>query len=157
MSIDKRTGNELNSEVGNPKAKKILRYSIVLFVIVIISLLITKILRINIISGKITIKNVVVTGEIDALGNPLAPSNHFNPDQLRIYCVVTVSAPKEINVGIRWYFEDKLIFEDRAMVDRWRAFYIQPLPGNMFQEGNYRAEVYLIVETLRSVYFTVGE
>jgi len=156
MSIDNKPGNELKSEVGNIKVKKLIRYGIVLFIIVLVSLLL-KILRINIISGKITIENVVITGEIDAQGNPLAPSNHFTPDQPRIYCVVSVSAPKEINVGIRWYFEDNLIFEDRAMVDRWRAFYIQPLPRKLFQEGNYRADVYLIDETLRTVYFTVGE
>jgi hypothetical protein len=143
--------------MGNPKAKKFFRYSVVLFVIVILSLLLAKILRINIISGKIMIENVVITGEIDAQGNPLAPSNQFNPNQPRIYCVVTVSAPKEINVGIRWYFEDKLIFEERAMVDRWRAFYIQPLPGKKFPEGNYRAEVYLIENRVRTVYFTIGE
>lgn len=156
MSIDNRFDNALNSEVGNPKVKKILRYSVVLFLIVIITILI-KILDINIVSGKITIENVVITGEIDAQGNPLAPSNHFNPEQPRIYCVVTVSAPKGINVGIRWYFEDQLIFEERGMVDSWRAFYIQPLPGKMFLEGNYRAEVYLIDEMVRTVYFTVGE
>jgi hypothetical protein len=157
MSIDKKPGNELKSEVGNVKGKKYIRYGIVLFIIVLVSLLLLKILHINIISGKITIEKVVIAGEIDAQGNPLAPSNQFNPNQPRIYCVVTVSAPKEINVGIRWYFEDKLIFEERAMVDRWRAFYIQPLPGKKFPEGNYRAEVYLIEDRVRTVYFTVGE
>jgi hypothetical protein len=113
------------------------------------------VIRVTLTTGTATITNVFTTTGLDSQGNPQPSQSSFPPDQSRIYCVVTVSSSKPVNVGVRWFLENELIFEDRALVNNWRAFFIQPLPGELFKKGNYRIEVYLIREPVRTINFSV--
>jgi hypothetical protein len=107
--------------------------------------------------GTITITDIVMTSELDEEGQPVSATTYFSADQPRIYCHVTVSSPKPVNVGIRWYREGELIFVDSALVNGWRAFYIEPLPGEQFQEGNYKVEIYFVEKSVREIEFTIGK
>jgi hypothetical protein len=99
------------------------------FLILIGIILFFVVRNINVSQGAITISDVVLTSELDEKGQPVSSTNHFSADQPRIYCRITLSSPKPVNVGVRWYREGGLIFEDSALVNGWRAFYIEPLPG----------------------------
>jgi len=82
--------------------------------------------------------------------------DRFPPETPRIYCIVKVVAPKPVHVGIRWIYEDEVIFVDEGTFNGDYGFYISPLPGEQFREGNYRVEIFLIEETIKSADFTVG-
>jgi hypothetical protein len=103
----------------------------------------------------ITITDVILTTGVDAQGQPIDDVTRFAPTVERIYCVVTVQAPKPINMGARWYYKDILIFEQAQTVDQRGYWWIRPT-GEAFPEGQYRVEIYLAKESSRTVYFTVG-
>ena len=115
------------------------------------------IVRIERTAGTITITEVILTTGFDAQGQPLAQANQFSPEQPRIYCVVKVSAPKPVNVGVRWFYSNEIIADEVVIVDGQHAWHIQPPAGQVFQEGVYRVEVYLVKEPVRTVYFSVGK
>lgn len=112
-------------------------------------------MRIERTSGSITITDVYLTTGLDAQGQPLPATTQFPPGQPRIYCVVTISAPKPVNVGVRWFYGDELIFDSMALVDGRRAYFIEPPPGKVFSEGEYRVEVYLVKDPVRVIHFSV--
>ena len=128
-----------------------------LFIFFLITLLGLGIIKLNVTttSGAIAITDVVTTTGFDSQGQPLPSSNRFSLNETRIYCFVTVKSPNPVNVGVRWFFENSLIYEDNATFNGSRAFFLQPLPGKVFQQGDYRVEIYLVEETLRTVQFSV--
>ena len=130
--------------------------SILLFVLCL-AVIFTAKLQLNTVSGPISITQAGLTSGFDEQGMPLPSDNKFPTTQPRIYCYVEISAPKSVNVGVRWYREDELIFEMRELVDRRRAFYIQNQPGHTFEEGNYRVELFLIEDPILTIPFTVGD
>ena len=127
-------------------------------ILILIAIIFVFVFRnVNVSKGTITITDVVLTSELDEQGQSVSATNYFNVEQQRIYCRITISSPKPVNVGIRWYREGELIFEDRALVNGWRAFYIEPLPGEKFQEGKYKVEIYLVDKSVRELEFTIGK
>ena len=105
----------------------------------------------------ITIEEVILTTEIDAQGVPVNQATHFAPTVEKIGCFVRVSAPKPISVGVRWYYQDKLISDAPQIVDRASLWWLSRTSGDSFPEGKYRVEVYLIKDPIRTVYFTIGQ
>jgi len=112
-------------------------------------------LKIRLSTGTIEITDIVLTTGLDSQGKPLQYESRFSTAQARIYCVIFISSPKPVNVIVWWYFQDQLIFEDAAVVNQWRAFYIEPLQGMEFPEGDYRVEISLVNIPVRVVYFSV--
>jgi hypothetical protein len=108
------------------------------------------------VNEPITITDVVLTTGITSQLQPLDSVTRFPFTQPRIYCLISISSPKPVNVGVRWYYEGNLIYDDKAIVENSRAFYIEPLPGNDFKPGKYKVEVYLVNEALRTMEFTVS-
>ncbi len=113
--------------------------------------------RININIGKIEITKAVITAEIDKDGNPLPSNGVFPSSQPRIYCYILINSPKPIQVGVRWYYGDTLIFQDTEMINIWKAYYIQPQPGERFRVGEYHVEIYFIDKAIRTLSFSVIE
>lgn len=109
------------------------------------------------VNESITITDVVLTTGITEQLQPLDSVTRFSIKQPRIYSLISISSSKPINVGVRWYYEDDLIYDDRAIVEDKRAFYIEPLPGGQFKPGRYKVEVYLVDEALRTMEFTVSK
>lgn len=105
--------------------------------------------------GPIHITDARIAVTIDDQGTPPPSVSAIRPDQPRIYCFIAISAPKPVVVGARWFHEEQLIFEDQALVETWRAFYIQPLPGEKFSEGEYRVEILLQKMVIKTLYFSV--
>jgi hypothetical protein len=128
----------------------------ILFVICL-AIIFTGKLQLNAVSGPIYITQAGLTSGFDEQGMPLPSDNKFSTTQPRIYCYVEISAPKPVNVGVRWYRENELIFEMRELVDKRRAFYIQNQPGHTFEEGNYRVELFLIEDPILTIPFTIGD
>jgi hypothetical protein len=48
-----------------------------------------------------------------------------------------------------------MIFEHQELVQTWRAFYIESLPGKTFPEGDYQVEILLANQVVRTVKFSV--
>lgn len=112
--------------------------------------------RITRVSGTVTITDVVLTSGIDAEGNPVDNVTQFDPTVDYICCVVTLSAPKPVHIGTRWYHEDTLIYE-QAITEGRTGYWCIERTGVAFSEGQYRVEVYLVERPERIVYFTVGQ
>ncbi len=108
-------------------------------------------------SSKINIADVVLTTGLDAQGMPVDNVTQFAPTASRIYCVVTIDAPKPIFVGTRWYYNDTLIMDKGQTVDKSGYMSLYRKDGSPFPEGQYRVEIYLVKEPSRTVYFTVGQ
>ena len=130
-------------------------FGILIIVFVVTVLVVFSRIQMN--AGRIEITKAAITTGIDEQGNPLPSTDHFPADQPRIYCYVSVSSPKPISLGARWFYGDTLIYKDMELVNGWRAFYIEPSPGEIFKEGEYRVEIYLVDEAIRTITFTVGK
>jgi hypothetical protein len=144
------------------KRKAFGKYVYLFFVCAVVVLLIfilTKILRIGLYPsvGSISIDEVSLTTGIDVAGQPIDSTTSFNSHQSKIYCFIKITSPKPVNVGIRWYYENHLIYDDNALVDGSRVFYIQPVEGELFPAGHYHLEIYLLKENLRAINFSVTE
>jgi hypothetical protein len=105
----------------------------------------------------IMITDVILTTGLDAQGRPVDNVTRFDPSVGRIYCVVTIDAPKPISLGMRWYFGDTLIMDQAQTVNNSGYMSIYRKDGTPFPEGQYRVEIYLAKEPSRTVYFTVGQ
>lgn len=106
---------------------------------------------------RITITSVILTTGVDAQGKPIDNVTHFASTVGRIYCVVTIDAPKPVQVGARWYYNNTLIYDQAITVDKSGYMALYRKDGTPFPEGQYRVEIYLVKETERTVYFTVGQ
>ncbi len=157
IQLPNSDGIQLKSKNPPNNMGKLLGCLGIFFILICILALVFGIFKFNLNSSSIYITEAVVTTNIDEAGNPDGVSTSFLPTQPRIYCLVKVEASQPVNVGIRWYLENDLVFQDQQLVDQWRAFYIEPLPGHQFIQGNYRVEIYLVSDALRTINFTVKE
>ena len=105
---------------------------------------------------RVTITNVVLTSGLDAQGRPIDSDVQFDPFVGRIYCVVTIDAPRPIYVGTRWYYDDTLIMDAHQTISESGYMLLYRKDGSPFPQGQYRVEVYLVKEAERIVYFKVG-
>jgi hypothetical protein len=162
MENQNSTGNEgnLSSEKIIKKSrisKKIFLWAGILLMIglLICVVIVFSTIKIGYNTGSIKITDARITTGIDPQGNPLPAVEEIKNSEPIVYCYVRLSAPKPILVGARWYLNNKLVYERQEMVDEWGAFLIQPKPGTTFQEGDYRVEVYLVKEALKTLHFKV--
>jgi hypothetical protein len=106
-------------------------------------------------SKPITITNVFLTTGLDAQGNPLPAVEEFLKDQSRIYCIVTIQAPKPIRVGVRWFYQDRLFADQAQTISTTGIWFLESTAEQKFRAGQYRVEVYLIESALRTKNFSV--
>jgi len=108
-------------------------------------------------AGTITISDAYTTTGLDEGGQPLDPTAVFDTNQDTIYLIVLVDSPSPVRVGVRWFFEDELISDQSSTVQGGGGWWwLTPPPGEAFQPGDYRAEVYLVEDAIRTVNFTVA-
>ena len=107
--------------------------------------------------GPITVTDIRITTDVDASGTPPPPKNVIKPEEPRIYCFVAISSPKAVSIRVKWYWNGMLIHEDQSMVESWRAYYIEPLPGKIFPEGDYTVDIFLYERKVKSINFTVEQ
>lgn len=107
--------------------------------------------------GSVTISDVVLTTAINPDLSPVDNVTHFAPSAPRIWCVITLQTNRAVPIGVRWYHGDTLVRDDMIRTDKKViASFVEPGEGRSFPEGQYRVEVYMVKEPLRTVYFTVG-
>lgn len=113
-------------------------------------------LSLNLSRGSITISDVVLTSDVTPDFAPVNDISHFDSSAPRIWCLVTLQTDRSVHVGARWYYGNDLLRDDMLQTERVAAFFIEPGEGYSFPEGQYRVEIYLVEEPLRTMYFTVG-
>ncbi len=111
--------------------------------------------RININTGRIEITKAIITNMVDVDGNAFPSNGIFPSSQPRIYCYIAINSSKPIQVGVRWYYGDKKIFEDMEEIYTWKAYYIEPIAGEKFRTGDYHVEIYLIDKAIRTLSFSI--
>jgi hypothetical protein len=108
-------------------------------------------------TSSITIDDAFMTTGLDAQRQPFPATTLFSSGQAKIYCFVTITASQPIPIGVRWFYQSDLILEQKEMVNGKGAFVIVPPSGKKFQIGEYRVEIYLVKDALRTVYFSVDQ
>jgi hypothetical protein len=103
-----------------------------------------------------SIDQVILTSELDDKGYPVGSKSVFRPSE-RIICVVTTTGTDGGIVGMRWYYQDKLIFEQFGKTqNNMIGTYIQSNRSVVLEEGYYRVDILITGETpLKTVNFTV--
>lgn len=110
-------------------------------------------------SGTVKITELVMAKDVTSDGNPIEPALEFNTNDKRIYCIVGVTGPENVRIGSRWYFGDKLIYDRMLSLGTQRrgTFWLDMAPGQKFPVGDYRVEIYLIKEPIKTITFKVVE
>jgi hypothetical protein len=94
------------------------------------------------IDGAYSIDEIVLTNELDSTGRPVRSANKFRPSERIIGWVSTQGA--EGIVGMRWYYEDELIFEHFGKTeDNEILTYLQSTADITLPEGEYRLDIHI--------------
>ena len=150
---------ENNKSKPKPKAVIYIIISFVIFILLLFGFFLllreSEVLQISSRTGSVKIHDAYLTldkdlPKMEQIGPPI-----FLTDSDRIYLVVILETEKPVNVGVRWYWEDELITQENASLDRPFAWYIQSETTGGFQPGNYRAEIYLIEKAIHSLDFII--
>lgn len=107
--------------------------------------------------GPIIVRDVFLTTEVAPDGTVGERATEFPAGTPRIWCIVDIESPKPVRVGVRWYYEGKLLLDQVQVVYRRGGWYIETPPGEHFLPGRYWVEVYLVKKAVRTVYFKVVE
>jgi hypothetical protein len=104
--------------------------------------------------GPYTINEIVLTDKLDENGYPIGYVDKFRPDQ-QIICWVSTKGAEGI-IGMRWYYEDKLIFEhfDKTQDNQIYTF-VQSSPTVTLPEGNYHVDIHITQTPRKTLYFKV--
>ena len=108
-------------------------------------------------SGPITIQDAYLTLDPELSKPTSGQTPTFPADTSRIYLAVFLESEIPVHLGVRWYFEDELIFQQSGTFDRPFVWYIQSETEVGFLPGIYRAEIHLIKEPIRILEFTIEE
>ncbi len=105
--------------------------------------------------GSIVVKDAFLTAEVTPNGSTGERAFKFPADTHRIWCIVDVEAPRPVRVGVRWYYQGKLLLDQVQVVSKRGGWYIDPPPGEYFPVGEYQVEVYLVKRAVRTLYFEI--
>lgn len=111
----------------------------------------TGLVQINQQRGSITIQDAYLTLDPELSKPNPGQIPTFPSDAGRIYLAVFLESEIPVHLGVRWYFEDKVIVHQSATIDRPFAWHIQVETAEGFFPGNYRAEIFLIEEPVQVV------
>lgn len=143
---------------NNPKI-----FILSLVLVLIIALGVFLILRQTIFSqisrqkGSITIQDAYLTLDPELSKPTPGQIPSFPTDTNRIYLAVFLESEIPVHLGVRWYFEDELIFKQSGSFDRPFVWHIQVETAEGFIPGNYRAEIFLIEEPVRVLEFKIED
>ena len=108
-------------------------------------------------SGSITIQDAYLTLDPELSKPTSGQTPTFPADTSRIYLAVFLESEIPVHLGVRWYFEDELIFQQSATFDRPFVWHIETETPGSFFPGNYRAEIFLIEEPVRVLEFKIED
>jgi hypothetical protein len=104
--------------------------------------------------GPYQIEEVVLTSELDQVGQPVSSSTKFTPSQT-ITCWVATRGAEGL-IGMRWYYQDQLIYNGYGETHQNQiSTYIRSTPPQLLPKGQYRVEIYTVEKPHESVYFTI--
>ena len=113
-------------------------------------------LNIDRISGDVYITEAHLTAAPEGSSSGNGSSGPpFHPHTEEIHLITTVQSDAPVPVGVRWYREGDLIFEERARVMGTVAWYVRPGTLNYFQPGHYKVEIFLVEEPVRTLEFEI--
>lgn len=109
--------------------------------------------------GPVWIDELIVTSGFDADGEPIDQVEVLGPDVSRVYCFARITGPNQVQMGIRWYHEDQLIWTDVMAfgTGRTKAVFLAREGDQPFPPGNYRCEIYAVEKALQEARFRVEE
>ena len=108
-------------------------------------------------SGPIYLVDARITTELYQGGNYPPSQDKIRPNEPKIYCLVSLSSPKEVDITVEWYRNGKLIYKDHSPTKSWSAFSLKTIDGSNFPEGEYRVDIKLLNTILRSIMFSVSD
>lgn len=110
-------------------------------------------------SGTIYVGEPVMSKAIDERGDPIEPTTVFKTTDKRIYCTIDIRGPDHVRLGARWYYGDKLIYDRVIDFGRQRrgGWWVDVGPDGKFPPGDYRVEIYLLKDPIRTSLFQVTE
>ncbi len=110
-------------------------------------------------SDSISIEEPVMARGIDEEGNPVEPTSVFGRADRQIYCVVAFRGPENLHLGARWYYGEVVVADYVINLGkRQHGFWqLTTKQGQPFPPGDYRVEIYVIKEPLKTIHFKVEE
>ena len=109
----------------------------------------------------VSIENIILSGSVDANGNPTAESSNLNVGTKEIYLVIKLSNMKNTdNISVKWTYLDKGIeidsksFTPENEFTGNKIFKIKISQG--FPYGNYEVRVFLNGGQVKTIPFNVG-
>lgn len=79
----------------------------------------------------------------------------FSREEPIIHLITTIDSDNPVAVGVRWYRENDLIFQQIHRVNGTVAWFIEPRELPHFQSGLYRVVVYLGNDPVRTMTFEI--
>ena len=105
-------------------------------------------------NGDYSIESVTLSSELEN-DEPVDLKDTFMPSEVIICTVKTVGKDDGI-IGMRWFLGDNKIYEYRGKTkDNLISTYIYSQGSAVLPEGKYRVEIFILEETLETVYFDV--
>ncbi len=107
-------------------------------------------------NGAYTLAEIVLTNELDQTNHPMRSVDKFRPYEKIIGWVSTKGA--EGIIGMRWYYEDQLIFENFGKTQNNQIFtFLQSNAEVTLPEGEYRLDIHITEKPLESIPFVVEQ
>ena len=109
----------------------------------------------------VSIDNIILSGSIDANGNPTAESSSFNAGTKELYLVIKLSNMKNTdNISVKWTYLDKgLEIDSKSFTPQNNytgSHTFKIIMSEGFPYGNYEVRVFLNGVHVKTVSFNVG-
>lgn len=109
----------------------------------------------------VSIENIILSGGVDANGNPTPESSSFNIGTKEIYLVIKLSNMKNSdNISVKWTYLDKGLEIDSKSFTPEKNYTgshtFKIIMSEGFPYGNYEVRVFLNGIQIRTIPFNVG-
>ena len=139
------------------KFKKILLIILTFLIIISGGIVLSGCLKVE----PVSIENIILSGSVDANGNPTAESDNFNVGTKEIYLVIKLSNMKNTdNISAKWTYLDKgLEIDSKSFTpenDSTGSHTFKIIMSEGFPYGNYEVRVFLNGTNIKTIPFKVN-
>jgi hypothetical protein len=121
---------------------------------VVLAVVVKPFFNLNVQSGGYSIESVTLSTGLED-GQPIGIKDIFLPSD-KIICTVKTSGVDGGIIGMRWYLNDEMIYEQAGKtVNNTIGTFIQGDGSKLLPQGKYRVEIFITEEALETVYFEV--